>query len=282
MKNEIKVFDFENSQIRTVVINNEPWFIGKDVCVYFGDTNHKRSLSRIDDNDKQIVPIQTNGGTQNLIVVNESGLYSLLFAMQPQKANHTKGESDAYPLEIQGRIDKLRKFKRWVTSEVLPTLRKTGGYINNTQLFIDTYFSDVDDAQKSLIANCMNQISEKQKQINLMQPKYDYCNEILTTENVVPITVIAKDYGMSATKLNQLLKDLDVQYKVGGVWVLKKKYANKGYTATKTGTPENGGYSYTHTYWTQAGRFFIYNLLKEHGIVPLVEQNNNKALTVNH
>ena len=106
-------------EIRTIEIDNEPWFVGKDVCIIFNDTNHNRSLGRIDPEDKKILPLKDAlGRTQKATFINESGLYALLFAMQPQKA-HNNGVSDEYPIEVQVRIQKLRDFKHWVTSEVL-------------------------------------------------------------------------------------------------------------------------------------------------------------------
>lgn len=119
---------FENGDfgtVRSMMINEEPWFVGKDVCAAFGDTNHNRSLSRVDEEDKlehQIVDAM--GRPQRVIMINESGLYSLLFTMQPQKANKD-GVSDAYPIE---RLQRLKAFKRWITAEVLPALRKYGSY----------------------------------------------------------------------------------------------------------------------------------------------------------
>lgn len=129
-QNEVQVQTFENSAfgtLRTIEIDGEPWFVGKDVCDAFGDKNSNRSLSRVDNEDKRVIPIQTKGGIQKVTFVNESGLYYLLFTMQPQKAH--KGVSDEYPLEIKERIEKLHKYKRWVTSETLPSIRKTGGYV---------------------------------------------------------------------------------------------------------------------------------------------------------
>lgn len=128
--NELQIFSNpEFGQIRTVEMNGEPWLVGKDVCAAFGDKNHNRSLGKVDAEDKKTVPMNDSmGRTQQITIINESGLYALLFAMQPQKANNG-GISDAYPIEIQKRIDKLRKFKRWVTSEVLPSIRRSGSYV---------------------------------------------------------------------------------------------------------------------------------------------------------
>lgn len=123
--NDLQMFsNKEFGNIRAVIINGFPWFVGKDVCESFGDTNYRRSLSNVDDVDKSIALIDTPGGKQSMIIINESGLYSLLFQMQPQKA---RGVSQNDSL-INERIEKLHRFKRWVTGEVLPSIRKTGGY----------------------------------------------------------------------------------------------------------------------------------------------------------
>lgn len=122
---EIKIFNSkEFGSVRTISIEEEVWFVGKDVCEAFGDTNHKRSLANIDDSDRRVSKIETAGGKQNMVIINESGLYSLLFQMQPQRA---KGVSQNEP-PIEERIQKLKRFKKWVTGEVLPAIRKTGGY----------------------------------------------------------------------------------------------------------------------------------------------------------
>lgn len=141
--NELKIFkNDEFGEIRTLEIENEPWFIGKDVCRLFGDKNHNRSIGRVDEIDKRCEEITDSiGRKQKAIFVNESGLYSLLFAMQPQKAHHD-GVSDEYPIEIQERIDRLHRFKRWVTSEVLPAIRKHGAYA--TAPTIDKILDDPD------------------------------------------------------------------------------------------------------------------------------------------
>lgn len=121
--NEITIFNNEEfGTIRAIERDGEPWFIGKDICQIFGDKNHSRSLGRIEAEDKREEEIvDAMGRKQKAIYINESGFYSLLFAMQPQKSNKN-GVSDAYPIEVKERIEKLKKFKRWVTSEVLPSM----------------------------------------------------------------------------------------------------------------------------------------------------------------
>lgn len=133
-RNALQIFKNEEfGSIRTFVKNGEYWFVGRDVCNAFQDKNPNRSVGRIDDCDKRSLKIKDSlGREQTVTVINESGLYALLFAMQPQKA-HNHGVSDEYPIEIKERIEKLRRFKRWVTHDVLPTLRKTGSYSMNPQ-----------------------------------------------------------------------------------------------------------------------------------------------------
>ncbi|NCD25746.1 MAG: hypothetical protein EOL86_09170 [Deltaproteobacteria bacterium] len=116
-------FYFESHEVRALTIDGNPWFVAKDVCEYFGDTNYRRSVSRLDDDEKGVSQIGTQGGGQQMTIVNESGLYSLLFWMQPDKATGKLPQD-----EIDRRKALIKKFRKWVTAEVLPTIRKTGSY----------------------------------------------------------------------------------------------------------------------------------------------------------
>lgn len=113
----------------------------------------------------------------------------------------------------------------------------------------------------------------KEQQITELQPKAEYTDVILQCKDLVTITVIAKDYGKSAVFMNELLHKLGVQYKESGVWFLYQKYAECGYTRTKTFAIGDNN-AKTHTYWTQKGRLFIYNLLKENGYLPIMEDKD--------
>ena len=119
-------------------------------------------------------------------------------------------------------------------------------------------------------------IAVQNQQIAEMQPKVSYYDIVLQCRDVLPIRVIAKDYGWSANKMNKYLHEKGIQFKQGNkVWLLYQKYANKGYTSTKTHVFEgSNGENHTsvHTYWTQAGRLFIYSLMKADGYLPLIEQ----------
>ena len=280
--NELKIFENQEfGKIRSVMVNNEPYFVGKDICTIFGDTNHKRSLARLDEDEKVIVPVETNGGIQSMTVINESGIYSLLFNMQPEKA---KGVSQNDP-RIEERIKMLKDFKRWVTHEVIPAIRKTGGYIageegmtedelvlkaiNVLQIKVENYRLQ---NQKLLEDN-----NKKEQIIGELQPKADYTDRILQCDDLTKVNVIACDYGFSAMEFNKLLNKFGIQYKQGKDWLLFSNYRGQGYTQTKTFefTHKDGAKgSRPNMMWTQKGRLFLYNFLKERGIYPRMEEVN--------
>ncbi len=186
----IEVFqNKEFGSIRTMNIDSEIWFVGKDVCEAFGDTNYRRSLLNIDDSDRGVSQIDTPGGKQNMVIINESGLYSLLFQMQPQKA---KGVSQNNAL-VNERIEKLHRFKHWVTSEVLPSIRKNGGYIAGQETMSDEELM----AKALLVAN--NKIAErdkiieqKQARIEQMKPKEIFADAVSASHTSILVGDLAK------------------------------------------------------------------------------------------
>ena len=192
-ENKIEIFtNTEFGSVRTFIINNEPYFIGKDICEKFGDKNHNRSLSRVDEIDKTLIEVTDSlGRKQRAIAINESGLYSLLFAMQPQKANNG-GVSDAYPIEVQERINKLHRFKRWVTSEILPSIRKHGAYMTPETLEQAIYNPDF------LIKLATELKTEKEKrqalevQAEENKPKVLFADAVSTSQTSILVGDLAK------------------------------------------------------------------------------------------
>lgn len=260
--NNIQVFNNpEFGDIRTVEIDGEPWFVGKDVADNLGYQNGSRDINRhVDEEDRQNYQNGTFESNRGLTIINESGLYSLI---------------------LSSKLPSARRFKHWVTSEVLPAIRKHGIYatedvtdkiLNNPKFGIEllTKYKEERDKRRFL----SEQVLTQQKLIAELQPKADYVNQILKSTSSVKTTQIAKDYGMSARAFNKLLYELGIQYRVGDQWVLYAKYQACGYVRSVT-------YEYRHrdgrldvkmcTEWTQKGRLFLYETLKKEGYLPLME-----------
>lgn len=256
--NEIQTFDFDGSGIRTLTINNEPYFVGKDVADVLGYQNGSRDINRhVDEDDRRKNMVFDGNQNKETIIINESGLYSLI---------------------LGSKLPEAKRFKRWVTSEVLPSLRRNGMYamdelLDNPDLAINALqrLKEEREARKALETQNAIQL----QQIQELQPKASYYDVVLNCKDLLSIGKIAKDFGKSARWLNNFLHEHGVQYKQGDVWLLYAKHQDKGYTSTKTQTylGKNGEiHSKVHTYWTQKGRLFIYGLLKGDGILPMMER----------
>jgi prophage antirepressor-like protein len=263
---ELQIFNnAEFGSIRTLMLNDEPYFVGKDVAEILGYINTKDALAtHVDAEDKMVIQRSENTTFEipnlGLTVINESGLYSLIFS---------------------SKVQNTKKFKRWVTAEVLPTIRKHGIYavdelFNEPDMLISTLTKLKAECEKT--NTLMVTMAVQNQQIVEMKPKASYYDVVLNCKDLVAITVIAKDYGWSANRMNQYLHDKGIQYKQGNkIWLLYQKYAERGYTSTKTYSyPGSDGTMHTkvHTYWTQRGRLFIYRLLKADGILPTMEQED--------
>lgn len=188
-------------------------------------------------------------------------------------------EGDLYRLIIRSNLPAAEHFERWVFDEVLPSIRKFGLYA--TDELVDQMLGNPEYGIRILTE--YKQAKEKARQLELenakhkqiigeLRPKASYYDLILQNKSLVPITKIAKDYGMSGQAMNKLLHQLGVQYKMGNTWLLYQDYADQGYTQSKTHTID-AEKSVMHTYWTQKGRLFLYDLLKnERGLLPVIER----------
>ena len=261
MSDRIQIFEHKRfGSIRTVIINNEPWFVGTDVAGVLGYKNTSRDIRR--HVDKEDIQNYRNGSlkmsNRGMTIVNESGLYALIFGSEKPEA---------------------KAFKHWVTSDVLPTIRKHGFYASDD--VIESFLNDPDMA----IGAFSKLKAEKEKIIRLeaenrqLADKCRYLDLILSCDNAIPITVIAKDYGMTGNEMNSELKALGIQYKLpSGTWVLMDRYANMGYTRSNTFVyDKRKGRCSVHTVWTQLGRKFIYEKLKSIGILPLCERRIHRG-----
>lgn len=250
----LQVFNFGEEEVRTQLIDGEPWFIGKDVSDLLGYSNSPKALKdHVDEDDKLTERIVMAGQNRDVTIINESGLYSLI---------------------IKSKLPNAKKFKRWVTSEVLPTIRKHGAYMTPEK--IEEALTDPDTIIQ-LATNLKKEREEKmllEQQISEYEPKVNYLDMILSSTDTVTITQIAADYGISAVAMNRLLNELEVQHKVGGQWILYKKHMKQGYTKSHTSeiAKADGGVKVVmNTKWTQKGRLFLYDLMKDKGYLPQMD-----------
>lgn len=251
-----EMMKFTNEQfgtVRTIEEDGKILFCAKDVAIALG---YKDAINAIKQHCRGVVK------------------HHLIDSLGRNQETNFIPEGDIYRLVIGSALPGAEKFEIWIFDEVLPSIRKTGGYISGQESLspAELMAKALLVAQRTLDereARLMALAAENQK----LLPKATYCDMVLQTKNAVPITQIAKDYGMSAIKLNKLLHDLKVQYKIDKCWVLYQDYADKGYTKSMTHVISEDK-SIIHTYWTQTGRLFLYELLKEKcGILPIMEKN---------
>jgi anti-repressor protein len=190
--NNIQIFNYENNEIRTVMVNDEPWWVGKDICLTFGDTNYRRSLLKIDNDEKGVSQITTLGGKQNMTVINESGLYSLLFAMEPQKANIDSSL-------VEERIRKLKRFKRWVTHDVLPSIRKNGMYARDELLDDPDLLMDVISKLKSERAKRL----ELEETVKTNRSKVVFADAVAAAQSSILVGELAKLLKQNGVEIGQ-------------------------------------------------------------------------------
>ncbi len=277
MNNQIQIFSNEQfGEIRTSGTPENPYFCLADVCKALSLSTNK-VVQRLDDGVLSKYPISDSLGREQVAnFVNEDGLYDVI---------------------LDSRKPSAKLFRKWVTSDVLPTIRKHGAYM--TDQAVQRAISEPDFlielantikkereqrrlvetelAEKTqLIAEKDSKIDALHGQVANMQKKVSYLALILGTTDSVTITQIAQDYGMSAIKLNRILHEKRVQRKVGGQWVLYGDYIDKDYVCSEVVVfVDNNGQKHVkqNTKWTQEGRLLIYNILKKDGYVPLIEKH---------
>lgn len=263
MENQITIF--KNPQfgnIRTAGTADNPLFCLADVCKAL-DLQPSAVMRRLDDGVISSNPISDSIGRQQIAnFVNEDGLYDVI---------------------LDSRKSEAKTFRKWITSDVLPSIRKTGGYIAT-----NADMSDAEILAKAVLVaqSTINKHNERIKQLEVenagqktliaqMRKGNDYLNTILQSKGTLATTQVAADYGMSAIAFNKKLNEMHIQHKVHGQWILYSEFMGKGYVQSDTITfYHSDGRPDTRlcTVWTQRGRLFLYDALKELGILPLVER----------
>jgi phage antirepressor YoqD-like protein len=239
---QISIFKMNSQEIHTFQINDEPWFSVADICAYFGVTNRNRVMQQIDDDEKGGTQMTTPGGKQTVSIVSESGLYSLLFALQPEKA---RGVTDQY---IRERTDKLKQFRRWITHEVIPSIRKTGGYIAGQE----TMSADELMAKALLVAQ--KTLSELTVQNTIMAPKADYFDELVDRNTLTNFRETAKQLELPPKQFVSFLLDHKYVYRDKRGKLLPYEEKNAGLFEVKECVNDKTKWSGTQTLVTPRGR----------------------------
>lgn len=246
---------FENQEfgaVRTVELDGEPWLVGKDVAQALGYINPRKALAdHVDEEDKGVTKCDTLGGVQEMTIINESGLYSLV---------------------LSSKLPGAKKFRRWVTAEVLPAIRRTGGY--RMPKDYPSALRALADAEEEKLA--LRAENEQQRQaIAEFQPLRQYIDTILSSTGAIATTQIAADYDISAKQLNKILHEEGLQHCVNGQWILYRRHMGKGYTKSETiPITRSDGRTDTRIYtkWTQKGRILIHEILTRRGILAVMDR----------
>lgn len=194
--NNLTIFENEEfGTIRTVTINNEPWFVGKDVAEALGYSDAFGALKKhVSNEDKQNCQNDSFRTPRGMTVINESGLYALIFG---------------------SKLESAKRFKHWVTSEVLPTIRKTGGYVNNDDLFINTYLPFADDSTKLLFSTTLETVRKQNELIKTQQTEILHKQEVINglTDNIdiykkrdIINRICKRSHGNYASRYRELYK----------------------------------------------------------------------------
>lgn len=252
-------FVYGGRPVRMIMRDGEPWWVLTDVCGVLGISNSRDVAARLDDDEKGVDKTDTLMGFQSMTIINESGLYSVILRSSKPEA---------------------KAFKRWITHEVLPQIKRTGMYLPSDGRLSSDFMFKIAERMAELEQETEAQkleIAQKTAEIAEMQPKVTYYEHVLNSPGLVKTKVIASDFGLTAQKLNRILADAGFQYKQGKTWHLYAEYLGMNYAKYKTTlhdprNPDKGTSEWM--YWTQTGRLAIYDLLKGMGIPPIMERES--------
>ena len=284
MANQIQVFNSPQFGDVRIVLgeDNEPRFCLKDVCKVLGLQN-SAVMRRLDKGVTTNHPLLTSGGNQMVTFVNEDGLYDVI---------------------LDSRKPEAKAFRKWVTSDVLPSIRKNGAYMTDNaleQALTDPDFGirlltnlkkekeirkeleQKNREQQMLLIEKDERIEELDKENKKLAESSEYCRKVLQADSLVPITQIAQDYGTTANAMNEYLHQNGIQYKKNdkGPWIIYAQFIANGYVHSETFlyTDSKGiDHVKNNTKWTQKGRLFLYKWFKKRGILPVTERPEGYVL----
>lgn len=232
--NELKIFDYEGNQVRTIQKDGEPWFVLKDVCAVLKMRNSRMVADRLDDDEKGVSQTDTLGGAQEMTVINESGLYHVILRSDKPEA---------------------KPFRRWVTSEVLPSIRRTGGYIaGQEQLTPEELMAKALMVAQRTIADRDARISTLTVENQIMAPKAEYFDELVDRNLLTNFRETAKQLGIPPKKFTEQLLAHKYIYRDKRGKLLPYEGKNNGYFEVKETYNEKTAWSGTQTLITPKGR----------------------------
>ena len=264
MDTDLQIFTNEQfGGVRVKEIDGEPWFVAADVCKAFNVANSRNVTDRLDADEKGVCDVDTLGGVQKMTVVNETGLYHMLFTMEP---NNARGIDD---IAVKIRIEALRNFKRWITHDVLPSIRKHGLYakdelLDNPDLLLDVVTKLKQERDARLALEAKN---------SAMLPKADFYDAVIESSDTIEMATVAKilNVGIGRNRLFEVLREQKVlrddntplQYYVDLKWF---KCVESKYTK-----PDGGVFVNVKTVVYQKGIDGILKLLKEkYNLSPII------------
>lgn len=259
MTNDLQKFNFEGQDLAVKEIDGQVYFDAEQAAIGLGIVDTSKGTVKVRWARVNRYLSATSGATSGDGKIKRGD-----YITEPQ----------FYKLAIKANNPVAEKFQDWVTSEVLPTIRKHGAYMAPDK--IDEILSDPDTIIKlatQLKVEREGRLFAEQR-VNELTPKASYYDLVLQNKTLVTITQIAKDYGMSGQELNRKLHELGVIYRQGKTWLLYSKYQRTGWTQSETfmaPKPDGTQKAVMHTKWTQKGRLGLYALLKQNGILPLIE-----------
>lgn len=252
-------FRFQENELNVIQLNDDPWFIAKEVCDVLNLSDTSMATRSLDEDEKLIQTLFVSGQNRQVTLINESGLYSLILRSKKAEA---------------------KQFKKWVTSEVLPSIRKNGAYLTTSKAeeilanpdIIIGLATQVKES-RAKITQLSQEIDDRnyvinvqEEQLKIQAPAVEYYHKVLAASDTMNTNIIAKELGMSAVTLNKLLsKEYGIIYKQGDTWLPRARYQHMGFHRLKTHTYQGSDgemHVATQLVWTQRGRHFIHELIK--------------------
>ena len=248
MEQIIKIFENEKfGRIRTITKDGEPWFVIADVCRALEIRNSRMVAGRLDRDELMSVKLTSGGQRREMTVINESGLYAVIIRSDKPQA---------------------QSFRKWLTSEVIPTIRRTGGYVSNEEMFIENYLPFLDEPYRDLFRLQMTAIEKLNERIRHDKPLVEFANQVSNTDNLIDMNAMAKlaadeHFKIGRTRLFRWLKYMGVLMANNLPY---QQFIDRGYFAVKESVFEVDGMkkTYQQTLVTGKGQRFVINLLKKY------------------